>query len=190
MDSGSLGEILLLLDLCSGKKGVSSIFKKRGWDVISVDINPDFEPDIVADIINWQYDGKTPDLIWGSPDCTQFCKASLPMSWASNRKNPPNIDMRLLLNVYRIIREQNPRYWVIENVQGARGYFNLVLGHWRSKVGSRYLWGEFPLFDTRDNAFGKWKLPPSEDRPAIRSLIPPGITLALENAIRCEMAAS
>jgi len=177
---------MLLLDLCSGAGGVTNVFKRKGWEVISVDYNPDFHPDIVADIINWQYDGDRPDLIWGSPECTQFSKESMPMSWACNRIKPPAIDLRLALNVYRTIREQQPRFWVIENVRGARGYFDLIFGKMRKRVGPQYLWEEFPIFDTK-HVYGKERLGPCPDRAAIRSLIPEGITMALEQSIRWEL---
>jgi len=55
-------------------------------------------------------------------------------------------------------------------------------------VGSRYLWGEFPIFDT-PKVYGKWRLPPSEDRAAKRSEIPKGISLALCMAIEQELLA-
>jgi hypothetical protein len=171
-----------LLDLCCGLKGASRDFKDNGWDVLTVDFNPKFSPDIVADINDLQLEGEF-DLIWASPACPDYSKLALPKSWKCNAGTHTPPDMRLFLNCYRIIRYLSPRWWVIENVCGAQPYFSLVLGKRQKKIGSRYLWGDFPPFDTSPK-YGKWKLSPSEDRPEIRSQIPRGITRALRLA--CE----
>ena len=176
-----------MLDLCCGKKGASQAF--TDWDVVTVDIDPKFNPDIVADINDLHLDG-TFDLIWASPKCTDYSKRSLPASWKCNGGKHQEPDMRLFLNCYRIIRYLNPRWWIIENVVGAVGYFSLVLRDvcapgkdYTKHVGSRYLWGEFPMFDT-SHKFGKWKLSPTADRAEIRSEIPKGLSRAL--CMACE----
>ena len=170
-----------LLDLCCGLKGFSQDFADHGWEVTTVDIDPRFSPDIIADVNNLHLEGYY-DVIVSSPACTDYSRRSLPASWKCNGGKHIEPDMRLFLNCYRIIRYLKPKYWVIENVRGARGYFDIVLGEYRKKVGSRYLWGEFPIFDTSAK-YGKWKLSPSPDRAAIRSEIPRGLTRALRLAI-------
>lgn len=170
-----------LLDLCCGRKGVSRQFP--GWDITTVDINPKFQPDIVADVNSLHLEGEF-DLVWASPVCKEYSKVGLPKSWKCNggKHTPP--DMRLFLNCYRIIRYLNPRWWVIENVRGAVPYFSLVLGN-PVKYGSRYLWGSFPPIDPdRKKCYGKWKLPPTEDRAEIRSEIPAELSRAL--CVACE----
>lgn len=180
-----------LLDLCSGKEGVTKEFRKAGWDCVTVDINPKFNPDIVADINNLHLESPGDyDFIWASPVCTGYSKAGLPASWKCNRGKHTPPDMRLFLNCYRIIRYLKPRWWVIENVLGAEPYFKLVLGDspnkksYKKHVGSRYLWGDFPIFDTSPK-HGKWRLPPTTDRAEIRSEIPAGLSKAL--CMACEM---
>ena len=168
-----------VLDLCCGRKGVTREFQKAGHEVVTVDINPKFNPDIIADINNLHLESPGDyDLIWASPVCNEYTKVALPASWKCNggKHTPP--DMRLFLNCYRIIRYLNPRYWVIENVRGAVPYFHLVLGKPTKRIGSRILWGDFPIFDTSPK-HGKWKLSPTEDRSEIRSEIPAGISKAL-----------
>lgn len=176
-----------MLDLFAGKGGASKAMLDRGWEVITVDVNPAFEPVIVADIAEYHYTGRKPDLIWASPPCTEFTKAALPKSWICNKKNPPKPDVTLMLHAKRIIEEVNPKYWVIENVRGAVPYFKPYLGDYRKRSGSRYLWGEFPIFDC-DPGYGKWRLPPSEDRAAVRSLIPAQLSKALCMAIEREVS--
>ena len=174
---------MLMLDLFSGLGGASRAMKERGWQVITVDIDPKFNPSLVSDIRYFHYDGPRPDLVWASPPCIEFTKASLPLSWACNQKSPPAPDVRLMLEAKRVIAEANPRYWVIENVRGAREYFEKHLGSPRKITGSRLLWGHFPIFDCDPAGGDKWRLPPSEDRAAKRAVIPHQVSRALAMAI-------
>jgi hypothetical protein len=179
------GELnLRMLDLFSGLGGASRAMRERGWDVITVDIEPRFNPSIIADISTYHYEGKLPvDLVWASPPCTEFSKDSLPRSWACNRNNPPKPDTALTEAAMRVIEEVKPRWWVIENVRGAVKHFRPILGAPVKRVGSRYLWGVFPDFDCPP-VYGKWRLPPSPDRAALRSLIPRELSEAL--CLACE----
>jgi hypothetical protein len=171
---------MLMLDLFSGKGGASQAMIERGWQVITIDNNPDFSPTICCDITTYHPPGfliGDVDLVWASPPCTEFSKDSLPKSWACNRE-PAKPDITLMLAAKRIIDEVKPKWWVIENVRGAVKYFEPVLGPVKKRNGSRYLWGEFPIFDC-DPGYGKWRLPPSRDRAAIRSMIPKQVSNAL-----------
>lgn len=173
---------MLMLDLCCGLGGASKAMRERGWDVITVDIVPEFNPSIVADLRTFHYSGPCPDLVWASPPCQEFSRYSLPESWACNRGGKTEPDLSLMLAAKRIIDEVNPRWWVIENVRGAVPFFEPHLGPVRKRSGSRYLWGEFPPFDC-DPGYGKWRLPPSPDRAAKRSEIPRQLSLALCQAV-------
>ena len=67
-----------LLELFSGTGSVGSVFREHGWEVVSLDWNPRFCPTIVADIRLWEYKAYPPnyfDVIWASPDCTQYSRA-------------------------------------------------------------------------------------------------------------------
>lgn len=167
------------LDICSGLGGASAAFSDAGWDVITVDIEPRFNPDILADVNTLHLEHKGAyRVVWASPPCTDYSKFSLPASWKCNggKHTPP--DMRPFLNCVRIIRYLEPRYWIIENVRGAVPFFSLVLGPPKKHVGSRYLWGNFPDFIS-PHVYGKWKLSPSPDRSALRSCIPYSLSQAL-----------
>jgi hypothetical protein len=176
-----------VLDLFCGKKGWSKPFSDRGHNVVSVDIEPKFEPSVRADInllppFYFNFLGPF-DIVLASPPCTEFTKASLPSSWVSVKKYGCNPDTTLLQRTIDIIAELKPQCWVIENVRGAIPYFEPFLGGPVKKIGSRYLWGQFPMFDSSPK-YGKWKLPPSQERPSLRSLIPYSISLAL--CLACE----
>ena len=170
-----------VLDLFSGLGGWSRAFQERGHNVTTLDVNPKFEPDICVNIVKWQPAGEY-DVILASPPCTEFSKASLPKSWVCN-KNGANPDTTLLEKTVEIIQELKPAYWIIENVRGAVPYFEPIMGKPIKKIGSRYLWGKFPMFDAAPK-YGKWKLPKTKDRPALRSLIPYNLSLAL--CLACE----
>jgi len=165
-----------VLDLFCGLGGFSQAFRDRGHKVVGVDINPSVKPDIVADILTFDTDEYF-DVVLASPPCQEFTKDFLP--W---RKGNP--DLKLVFATLRVIDKVKPKYWVIENVIGAVKYFKPILGNYRLRCGSRYLWGNFPLFKVdHKKCFGKWRIPPSENRSLIRSKIPYEISFKLCVAI-------
>lgn len=118
-----------VLDLFSGLGGWSKAFKDRGHNVVTVDNNPKFKPDICKDIMDLtkmdfiDYDF---DIILASPPCTEFSKSMMPDSWNKNRTVTPNT--KLVEKTIKLINEINPRYWIIENVRGAVPFFKPILG--------------------------------------------------------------
>jgi hypothetical protein len=178
-----------IIDLCSGLGGFSEAFLNRLWKVIRIDndirfkdipctIIEDIRRDSIYNIIP-QY----ADVIVASPPCVEFTKASLPKTWKCNINKPSNPDTTLLECIIRIIERISPMFYCIENVRGAIPFFEPLLGKPHKRVGSRYLWGRFPDFEC-PHVYGKWKLPPSPERPSLRSKIPYELSLAL--CIACE----
>ena len=45
----------VLLDLYSGTGSVARVFRERGYHVITVDLDPKYEPDIRIDMLTWEY---------------------------------------------------------------------------------------------------------------------------------------
>lgn len=176
-----------VLDLFSGLGGWSKAFKDRGHKVITLDNNLDFNPDVCKDIMEVNkkdFQGIIFDVILASPPCTEFSKASFPPSWNKNRKVNP--DTKMVERTIEIIQELKPKFWIIENVRGAVKFFKPLLGDYKKRVGSRYLWGIFPDFECKP-IYGKWKLPPIKNRPALRSLIPYELSFAVCEAIEKEV---
>ncbi len=138
----------LMLDLCSGLGGASQAMIDRGWDVVRVELDQKFNPDIVADVREFHWGGQQPYLIWASPPCTEFSRESMP--WFRTG-NPPS--MELVLACKRIIDECNPMFWVIENVKGAIRYFRPLFGPPKKSCGPFFLWGNFPDFNCRIKFF-------------------------------------
>ena len=105
-----------LLDLFSGpRKSVSSIAKQLGYTTLSVDINEKFNPDIVHDILTWNYKKYPPGyfkVITASPPCTEFSRAKT----VGVRKL--RYALKLVKKTLEIIEYFKPKYFVIENPVG------------------------------------------------------------------------
>lgn len=171
---------MLMLDLGSGLKGASRAMGARGWQVVTVDINPAFEPDILADLREWSYSGPRPDLVWCSPPCNEFSREFMP--WSKTGNLP---DMSIVLACKRIIDECQPRFWVIENVKGAIQLFEPVLGSYRVNYGPFYLWGFFPTPGDFKLIYRK-KESRSSTAKAERAMIPCQLSQALAIAIETQ----
>lgn len=163
----------LMLDLCCGLKGASEAMRQRGWHVITMDIDPKFEPDVVADVRDWHYQGERPDLVWASPPCNEFSREFLP--WKRTGVAP---DLSIYLAAKRIVDEVRPTYWIIENVRGAVPYF----GPYTAVYFPFYLWGVFPpLGQVRLHYRGKDSWP--SYAKAERAKVPYALSLAVARAI-------
>ena len=102
-----------LLECFAGTKSVGRGFESAGWDVISVDLEPKFEPTLcmsVLDIALDRWEPGTFDFIWASPPCTLYSTA---------RTTGPEVDMEeahlLTLHTCNLIKALKPRWWAIEN---------------------------------------------------------------------------
>lgn len=173
-----------MLDLGSGLGGASRAMKKRGWQVIMVDINPDFQPDIVADLRQFHYTEPRPDLVWCSPPCDEFAKFAMPCWY--NPAELPAPDMSLVKACKRIIDECQPRYWIIENVRGAVPFFEPLLGKPASIFRPYFLWGHFPNIG-KPGGWGIKTKKLSSTAKAKRAEIPMQLSLAIAISIENQM---
>lgn len=194
-------KVLRMLDLFCGLGGASAAMRKRNWDVLGIDSEQRLLPDVCADLRSWRYEGPPVDLIWASPPCDEFARWDKPASWFPNRQ-PPSLD--LVMAAQRIIRDVKPRFWIIENVRGARRFVAPLLGQPLDRSGSVWIWGHMPaLFRLPSPQPGghKWRLSPHvragadpvlaslvgyERRRWLRARIPYDVSLAVAEA--CERA--
>ena len=172
---------MIVYDLCSGLGGATQAFKDRGYTVITIDINPAFNPDIVADIRTLTVEDLPypyADFVWASPPCIIFSRESMP--WIKTGKVP---DMSIVLACKRLIDELNPPFWVIENVRGAVKWFRPYLGDPILRVGPFYLWGKLPPLIPQVVLPRKIKQRYSGKNPELRAKIPYSLSLAICKAI-------
>lgn len=111
------------LDLFSGNRTALAAFKD--WETEYVDIIDGI------DIYKYHPDGYY-DFIWASPPCESYSFAKLPIRHQYTRS--------LWLEALRVIDEVHPKYWCIENVQGAQEAWGRPL----YQCGSWYFWGWLP----------------------------------------------
>ena len=173
---------MLMLDLCAGLGGASQAMRDRGWQVVTLDIDPRFDPDIVADVREWSWCGDRPDLLWISPPCIDFARDHLP--WITTN-GPP--DMSIALAARRIVDETPAGAWVVENVVGALRWFRPVFGRPRHSQRPYFLWGNFPPLGQPRIAGRKHKQSYSSTQRAARSKIPYAISEALAVAVESQM---
>jgi len=98
--------------LFCGTKSVSRTVKFD--EVLSVDILSKFNPDVCADILDWDYTQFPPgyfDAIWASPPCTQYSIAKT--RGVRDIEGANKIVQRAL----DIITYFNPSLWFLENPQ-------------------------------------------------------------------------
>jgi hypothetical protein len=116
-----------ILELFCGTKSVSNVFKENGWEVLTVDNDPQHEPDICADVSISLYNKLkdfNPDVIWASPPCTKFSIASCSHHWFKHGEDyyPKHGDavdaLRTIEATIWLINYLNPKAWFIENPRG------------------------------------------------------------------------
>jgi hypothetical protein len=101
------------LELFAGTQSFSKAVRRAGHKSVTVDILDKFKPNIVTDILTWNYKIYKPgsfDMIWASPPCTEYSKAKT--------RGVRNLDLAdsLVRKSLEIIDYFKPKHWIIENV--------------------------------------------------------------------------
>lgn len=119
----------LLLELFKGTGSFSKVFKEYGYTVISLDIEPKFNPTICCNLLDWDYKALNiiPDVITASVPCNSFSCAGACHHLRDYKTMKPLkpiafIGDMLLFKTLEIIdyyKTINPNLkWVIENPRG------------------------------------------------------------------------
>ncbi len=166
-----------MLDLFAGLGGASQAMRARGWQVVTVELDPKFRPNVVADVSRLPIRGQF-DLIWASPPCTEFSRESMP--WCRTGNAP---SLELWQAAERAIAELRPRWWVIENVKGAVPWIGRQP---QRRIGPFYLWGRMPAFKVRGD-LGRKKESFGSRQRAERAKVPMALSLALAEAVERDM---
>ena len=124
---------LKLLELFKGTGSVGKVAKKLGFDVVSVDLDPIYTPEIETDILRWNYkkfftDSKfIPDFIWASPPCNTYSPLAYPLKERDPKTAEPKserakIGTKILhrtLDIIDYVKSLNPNVkYTIENPRG------------------------------------------------------------------------
>ena len=117
-----------VLELFSGGKSITKFFENLpNVEVISLDFEKKYNPDICCDIMEFdykQYDVGHFDIVWASPECKVF---SILQNSLLGRKggfiNKEELikkqleNSKYILKTIEIIKYLNPKYYFIENPQ-------------------------------------------------------------------------
>ena len=125
--------VLKLLELFKGTGSVGKVAKRMGMEVMSVDILSKYEPDIVEDILEWDYkafvkeSGFIPDLLWASPPCNTFSTLAYVFKERDTKNAKPKSArakqgtaiLYRTLEIIEYFQKLNPKLlYVIENPRG------------------------------------------------------------------------
>lgn len=128
--------------------GWSIGFYRAGFDILGVDIvDVGYPYDLVKTDIRNFHASNPFDVVVASPPCTEFSGMTEISARKGQRPWPsPEKGMVLVREAQRVIKEANPKYWIIENVHGALKPFYPVFGPPKMRIGPWRLWGDFPKF--------------------------------------------
>lgn len=149
-------------DLFSGRGGWARGLRAAGFKVVALDIEP--QPENPADVF-LQLDvrkataaqlvaagGGLPSVVTGSPPCVGLTRLRH-LNPELRDVRPRPLDLLLVLECVRVMHEaselrgDDELLWCIENVDGARPFFQTILGDARKIARPFWLWGRFPDFE-------------------------------------------
>lgn len=151
-----------ILELFSGTGSFTRACKRRGHDTFTIDNDPQFKPDLCADILDIdvntiidEYD--VPQIIWASPPCQCFSAMNNHIHF-DKHLNPLTKEARnsieLVKHTLDLIKELQPLYWFLENPRALLNQFPFMKKYplrvitycqyndFRMKP--THLWGNFP----------------------------------------------
>lgn len=122
-----------LLELFKGTGSVGKVASKMGYSIKSLDCEAKYKPDILTDILKWDYkkwsnDNKfIPDFIWASPPCNTYSPLAYPLKernieTAEPKSERAKLGTKILYKTLEIInyfKSKNPKLkFTIENPHG------------------------------------------------------------------------
>jgi len=150
---------LNILDVFAGTGSSTQAFVDRGHNVLTVELDPSHNPDVVADVTkltaSWLLEHyEAFDFVWASPPCTSFSVASIGHHWegdAHNKRPKTQAAVEAQETVratLALIRELSPRLgFLMENPRGILRKLDVVTGYRRQTV-TYCQYGEFRMKPT------------------------------------------
>ena len=100
-----------MLDLFSGTGSTAAAFRKRGYEVVTLDYDQKFSPDILTDVLAWDFHSTFPpgyfETIAASPPCTEY---SIAMTCRARDLDMADAIVRRAID---IIGYYQPRMWLL-----------------------------------------------------------------------------
>jgi hypothetical protein len=113
-----------VLELFKGTGSVTKYCEARGWEVVSVDIDPQFEATYTCDILDFEYTAFPVghfDIVWASPECKVYPSMQYVNIGRSRYKTREDLERaqrdhyKYTDRVLEIIEYLEPALWYIEN---------------------------------------------------------------------------
>ena len=128
------------IEFYCGTKSFSNVADELGHFTWTVDIDPQFKPDVCKSIFDFNpriYKPHNFDVLWASVPCQGFSVASIGKMW--NHDNTPKhptaeYGLKLLKHTIKLIEEMKPKYWFIENPRGKMRKIDCMKDYHRKTV--------------------------------------------------------
>ena len=105
-----------LLELFSGTGSVGTPWREAGHEVIAVDLDGRYNPEIVCDILQWSNcKSEVPDVIWASVPCEQYSRARTTARRPRNFKLADSLAGRAWEIIQYFLKLNPDMLWFIEN---------------------------------------------------------------------------
>jgi site-specific DNA-cytosine methylase len=130
---GSGKKNLNMFELFKGTGSIGKVASKMGFNVVSLDFDPIYTPDIETDILKWDYKGWAeenkfiPDYIWASPPCNTYSVLAYPLKERdtktaeskSARAKEGTAILHRTLEIIKYFQSKNPKMlYTVENPRG------------------------------------------------------------------------
>ena len=106
------------LDLFSGTHSFTKVARELGYECVSLDISPKHSPDIVCDILEFDFTVWAPgtfEFIWASPPCTLFSVAAAHMFTEEERNQRFERGKAVARRALEVVEYLQPKWYVFEN---------------------------------------------------------------------------
>ena len=108
------------IELFSGTGSFSKVAKELNHSIFRIELNNKQEAELHKSILDIdQID--TYDILWSSPPCTAFSVACIGRNWDKDKQPKSEnafLGIALVEHTIKLIAENKPKYWFIENPRG------------------------------------------------------------------------